>query len=180
MKYILLLCLLFLSVITTAQERYLTRTATIDFVGSVPSFEKIEAVNKNATVVLDMETGNLAALALVRGFRFPIALMEEHFNENYIESEKHPKASLRGQLQDFDASRLNSSPSILTFEGSLEMHGTIKELSFPVTLVKNGALIKVNTNFKLRPQDFKIDIPSVVSNKIAKKIEVIVDAQLSK
>lgn len=167
---------------TSAQtERYQTRNGTINFEASVPTFEAIEAVNKSTTIVLDTSTGNMAALALVKGFRFPIALMQEHFNENYIESDEFPKAVLKGTLDGFNYATLKSATSkTVTFNGNLEFHGVKRPVSIPMDLSVNGEEIKLKCTFDLKPADFNIEIPSVVSNKIAESVKVTVQAMLAR
>jgi len=177
------LCFLFLVGFTTASNaqstRYQTRTGVINFEASVPSFEAIEASNKSTTVVLDTSNGNIAALALVKGFRFPVALMQEHFNENYIESDEFPKAVLRGTLKDFDINNISKN-STYTLEGTLELHGVKKDVSIPISLKQEGNIFQLDSKFEIKPADFKIEIPGVVSKKIAKEVIVTVNATLNK
>ncbi|EAS19602.1 hypothetical protein BBFL7_00148 [Flavobacteria bacterium BBFL7] len=182
-----IICLAFLALVSissislTQTDRYQTRTGSISFEASVPTFEPIKAVNKSSTVVLDMKTGNIAALALIKGFRFPVALMQEHFNENYIESDDYPKAVLKGTLTDFDANRFSqNTSSTFILNGTLELHGKKEVVSIPVLLSKSGDQIQLESNFNLQPADFNIEIPSVVSNKIAQEVQVSVNAMLSK
>ena len=85
MKKVYLL-FIFISFIGFSQEKYLTKTGLLNFEASVPSFEEIKATNTNVTAIFNVGTGQFATLALVRGFRFKNALMEEHFNESYAES----------------------------------------------------------------------------------------------
>lgn len=160
-----------------AQDKKLTKTATIEFKASVPSFEPIEAVNKSSTVVLDGK-GNLASLVLIKGFKFPIALMQEHFNENYIESDKFPKAILKGSLENYKAVSSGSSATF-TFNGSIEMHGVTKKLSFPVKIANTSSGLEINSAFSVKPDDFKIAIPGVVRNKIAQDISITVAGTLN-
>ncbi len=180
--YLAFLALVSISSISSTQtDRYQTRTGSISFEASVPTFEPIKAVNKSTTVVLDMKTGNIAALALIKGFRFPIALMQEHFNENYIESDDYPKAILKGSLSDFDANTLSQNISTtFIFDGTIELHGKKKIISFPILLNPSGENIKLESNFNLKPADFDIEIPSIVSNKIAQEVQVSVNATLNK
>ncbi len=176
MKYFILIMIIF-SVINVNGQKHFTKTGTIRFEGSVNTFEPVKATNNSTTVVLD-DKGNLAALTLIKGFRFPIALMQEHFNENYMESDDFPKAILRGALTKYDSFVKDGSKQILIFKGTLEMHGVKKELELPVELALTKAGYELNSSFELDPNDFKIDIPSVVKNKIADKIKVIVNATL--
>ena len=97
MKKLIFLFVL-VSVNCLAQSKYLTKTGTVNFEASVPSFEEVKASNNSVTAILNTENGEFAALALVKGFRFKNALMEEHFNENYAESDKYPKAVFRGKI----------------------------------------------------------------------------------
>lgn len=180
MKNFILLFSLLISAITTAQvDRYQTRTGEIKFEASVPTFEPIEAVNQSVTIVLDKTNGNLASLALIKGFKFPIALMQEHFNENYIESDQYPKAVLRGSLLGFEFSELSDHlDHTYTFKGTLEMHGIKKGISFPVSIVENNNVVNINANFTINPATYDIEIPSVVANKIADEVEVSVSGKL--
>ena len=81
----------FISFIGFSQEKYLTKTGLLNFEASVPSFEEIKATNTNVTAIFNAANGQFATLALVKGFRFKNALMEEHFNESYAESDSYPK-----------------------------------------------------------------------------------------
>jgi YceI-like domain. len=81
----------------TAQDKYFTKSGKISFY-SKSSLENIEAHNKSVTCVLDTKTGNLQFAILMKGFEFEKALMQEHFNENYVESHKFPKADFKGQV----------------------------------------------------------------------------------
>src|SRR5690606_29674459 len=99
-NYLIIICMS-VSLYGFSQERLLTRTGEVQFEASVPSFEPVAAENNSVTAILDPETGEIAALALVKAFRFQNALMEEHFNENYAESFKYPKATLKGNLEGF-------------------------------------------------------------------------------
>ena len=109
MKTIIVLLIFCFAFVATAfgQEKFATKTGEINFEASVPSFEEVKAENNNVSAVLETGTGNFAALALMKGFRFKVALMEEHFNENYIESSKYPKATFKGKIQDFDYSEVS-------------------------------------------------------------------------
>ncbi len=175
------LAITILFVLTTlssfAQKKFITKTGTIAFEGSVDSFEPVKASNQSTTVVLD-DGGNLAALALIKGFRFPVALMEEHFNENYMESDDFPKATLRGKLSNYDKFIKDGSMQTFIFIGNLEMHGVKKDLEFPIRLSYTSSGYELKTSFDIDTRDFNIDIPSVVRKKIADKIKVEVDAVL--
>lgn len=175
-----LLFIMFLLTITNsiAQNKYLTKTGTVNFEASVPSFEEVAASNTTVTAILNSENGEFAALALVKGFRFKNALMEEHFNENYAESSKYPKATFKGTLSGFD---LNNIKSTYNISGELEFHGVKKSFeNLTIKVSKNGAIIKLSGSFKTNPADFNIEIPSIVKNKIAESVDVIFSFDLEK
>ena len=153
-------------------QKYSTKTGHLKFEASVPSFEEVEADNKTTSAVLDTSNGNLAVLALVKGFRFKVALMEEHFNENYIESDKYPKASFTGKIENFDVSKLSSQPSIYTITGDLSLHGVTKKVSTKAKISKSGNSILIVGDFIAKPEDFNISIPKTVQSKVANQVNV--------
>jgi len=155
-----------------AQGKYTTKTGEIVFEASVPSFEEVKAKNDNVSAVLVSETGDFAALALMKGFRFKVALMEEHFNENYMESSTYPKATFKGKIKDFSFSELSGSEKEYKIAGVLNVHGEDKSIDVPamISLVNNNIIVKLH--FVLKPEEFKISIPKVVSSKIAEEINV--------
>lgn len=172
MKKISLLILVVLYSFTPIQEKKITKTGTITFEASVPSFEEVKGKNTAVTCILNTTNGEIAALALMKGFRFKVALMEEHFNENYVESSKFPKATFKGKIENFDVSKVNTTSKDYTIKGKLELHGKSKDVTSIAKIKKVGADIEVKTNFVVNISDFDIEIPSVVSKKIAKKVTV--------
>ena len=170
MKKIALLGWLLLVSLTPLQEKKITKTGSISFEASVPSFEEIKAKNSAVTCVLNSNNGEIAVLALMKGFRFKIALMEEHFNENYIESSKFPKATFKGKIENFDISKLSSLSKDFTIKGKLEVHGKSKDISSVAKIKKVGSDIELITDFNINVSDFAIEIPSIVSKKVSKKV----------
>jgi polyisoprenoid-binding protein YceI len=170
--------LLLFSIYGFSQAKKITKTGEINFEASVPSFEEVKAQNKTATFVLNTETGEIAALALIKGFRFKIALMEEHFNENYIESNKYPKATFKGKIAAFEMDKLSDSYKEFNIKGTLELHGKSKEITVPAKIKKSGEGIELTTNFSVNTDDFNIKIPKMVSNKVSKKVNISLDCLL--
>src|SRR6056300_1348164 len=109
MKKLLTMALLALTTSAFSQQ-YLTREATLSFDAGSP-LEDIYAVSESASAVYDAATGKLGVQVLMTSFQFKRALMQEHFNENYVESEKFPKASFRGVFAEG------------AVKGALSMHG---------------------------------------------------------
>lgn len=178
MKNILFVLLICSSTITISQNKYLTKTGTVSFEASVPSFEEVAANNSTVTAILNAENGEFAALALVKGFRFKNALMEEHFNENYAESSKYPKATFKGTLSDFDFDSLKSTYNV---SGELEFHGVSKSFeNISVNISQDGSTLIMSGSFKANPADFNIEIPSIVRKKIAESVDVSFTFELKK
>ncbi len=163
-----------------AAQKYVEKKGTIIFEASEKLFEPVKAENKNVTAILDLETNKIASLALMKGFHFKNSLMEEHFNENYIESETYPKATFRGKLLNFNYEVLSNSPTQITVEGKIALHGKEKEIRTILTMQKEGDFITMKGSFTVLPSDFNIEIPAIVRKKIAKEIVVQLDFKLTK
>lgn len=172
MKTKIITILLFISYISIAQDKILTKTGTITFEASVPSFEEVKATNSGVSCVVNTKTGEIASLALMKGFRFKIALMEEHFNENYVESDKFPKATFKGKIEDFDITKISTTPTNYNIKGKLELHGKLKDISITAKIKKVKDGIEIVSDFILNSDDFDIEIPIVVSKKVTKKVNV--------
>ncbi|GGH45152.1 hypothetical protein GCM10011364_18390 [Mangrovimonas yunxiaonensis] len=171
MKKIVLLIILF-GLQTTAQNKYLTKTGRVAFEASVPSFEEVKAANQGVTAILNSDTGAFAALALVKGFRFKNALMEEHFNENYAESETYPKATFKGNLEGSNLAKIENEHT-LTISGELTFHGKTKTLNnIKAIVTKNGSNIVLTGHFTVLAADFNISIPKIVRNKVAETVKI--------
>ena len=153
-------------------QKYITKTGTLNFEASTPAFEPVKAQHSTTTAVLDVSSGKVAVLALVKGFRFKNALMEEHFNENYMESDTFPKASFSGTIVDFNADNLGTENEF-TVKGKLTIHGVTKEIERPILLSKEGNIIMMKISFSTAPGDFNIEIPSVVKEKISESIAIV-------
>jgi hypothetical protein len=170
-KYTLLLFILSVGSMV-AQDKMITKTGQMVFEASVPSFEEVKAKNESVSCVLNTKTGDIAALALQKGFRFKIALMEEHYNESYIESDKYPKATFKGKIENFDISKIDKTGKSYIIKGTVELHGKSKEISINATIKKVDSGIEIKSDFVLNSDDFNIEIPSVVSKKVSKKVNV--------
>jgi hypothetical protein len=178
MKTKLLSLLVVASMSSFAQTKLVTKTGKITFEASVPAFEEVKAKNEAVTCILNPETGEIASLALMKGFRFKVALMEEHFNENYVESDKYPKATFKGKIDNFDLSKLTATAKEYTIKGKLELHGKTKDITVTAKIKKTDAGVEIDSNFIVNTDDFDIDIPSVVSKKLNKKVAVTLDVTL--
>jgi len=181
MKKVICLIILFISLSVSSQNRYLTKTGTVEFEASVPSFEEVKAINNSVTAIINSETGEFAALVLIKGFRFKNALMEEHFNENYAESDKFSKATFKGKIVNFSFKKLNSVANKFTLKGELTFHGKTKTLEgLEIHIVKNENIITISGEFMAVASDFDIKIPKIVRSKISEDIKVSFEFLLHK
>ncbi|MET2986149.1 YceI family protein [Aureibaculum conchae] len=177
---LVIFCTFFSTNILFAQDKYIDKKGQITFEASEKAFEEVKAVNKSTTVILDTETGKIASVALVKEFRFKNALMEEHFNENYVDSDTYPKAKFSGDIINFNLEELSEVRKDFNLKGSLEFHGKVKEVNSTTSISMNDNVISLTGSFVVTPQDFEIDIPSIVRNKITKEVNVSFDFQLKK
>ncbi|WP_139958205.1 YceI family protein [Flavicella sediminum] len=181
MKKIFLYVLLLNGLFAYSQEKYFTKNGTITFEASVPSFEEVKATNNKVTAILKTDTGELAALALVKGFRFKIALMEEHFNENYADSDTYPKAKFTGKIVAYDHQIfLQKKERKIEIEGNLTFHGVTHKIKTPANLSFSNNSLKLLANFKVKPQDYRIEIPNLLRKKVAEEIDIQLNFTLEK
>jgi len=166
--YTFFVCL-FLVSFTNAQERFLTKKGMISFFSETP-IENIEAQNNQVLSIVDASSGKMAIAILMKSFMFKKALMQEHFNENYVESDKYPKATFKGDIIDFD--NITTSEITLAIKGNLTIHGKTKEITIEAVTKKTDEVIEMTGNFFINLSDFDVKIPSVVKNNISEKIKV--------
>ena len=180
MQKLLLPFLLLAVTIAFGQSKYMTKSGSMSFEASQPSFEPIEATHSAVSALLNADTGELAVLALVRGFRFPLALMEEHFNENYIESHQYPKTSFKGSILNFDSNALSNQPRTVQLTGELSMHGVTKPIYVSATITQSDEQITLTSSFSVKTSDFGIKIPSLVRKQIDENVQVEVSLPLQR
>ena len=177
MKSLLILVYVFLSLGLSAQK-FFTRTGNTQFKASVEAFEPVEAISKSTTAILNTGNGEIAALIFVKSFHFDIALMEEHFNENYLDTKDFPKATFKGNLKDFDFNKLTNVWTEFKITGILKIRGIDKTINDVINLKKANGKVIVNGLLVVSPSDFKIKIPSAVISKISNQIKVVINYEL--
>jgi len=165
---------------TSMAQKYFTKTGFIKFYSETP-VETIEAKNHQVNSALDIKTGDFVFKVLMKSFEFEKALMEEHFNENYIESDKFPNATFKGKVVNIDDLNLEKPGEYeAVVEGELTIHGVTQKIRTKGTFKSSGDRIKGKSVFMLKPADYEIKIPNTVINNIAEQIEVTVDIDLEK
>ena len=172
MRIILLLTLL-LSFNWAAAQKYKSSKGMIKFY-SEEVLEDITAINKKVASIFDSESGQIVFSVPVNAFEFEKSLMQEHFNEKYMESEKFPKSTFKGTLTGYTIGQKN--PEVWA-EGELMIHGIKKNIRIPgsIDFLKNG--VKIKTVFEVKLIDYGIEVPSLMFQKIAEEIEVTVEIE---
>ena len=177
MKFRFLFCFLFVTSIISDQK-YATRSGKTSFIGSEEKFEQIKAVNNVSTAIVDSSSGDIAILLFISAFDFEISLMQEHFNENYMDSSKYPKATFSGNIQNFSLEELLDSEKDYKILGVLTIRGIEKNVSVSCRLKKISKGLSLKTNFNVSASDFDIKIPKVVRNKISQEINITAEYDL--
>lgn len=166
----------------TAQNspKFFTRDGKIKFDATAASSpEKVDALSNSATCVLDASNGNFQWAVLIKGFQFEKSLMQEHFNENYMESGKYPKATFIGKITNLNEVNFAKDGTYNAIvSGQMTIHGVTKDLTANGALTVGGGNVKINAGFSLKLADYNISIPSLVSDKVAKEAKILVDATL--
>lgn len=161
--------------LATAQTKYYTKSGKISFYSKAP-LENIESHNIKAVSVFDAATGQIEFSVLLKGFEFAKARMQEHFNENYVESDKYPKAVFTGMIKNATEVKLDKEGVYnVQVSGTLTMHGVTKpQNAEAIITVRNGTVSAVS-GFTITLADYNIKIPSLVADKISKTVKVVVN-----
>ena len=168
---VLLLSTLFIS----AQNVYFTKTGQITFKSHTDALD-IEGKNSQVTSFLNVENGEIVFQLLIKSFKFTLATAEEHFNETYMESDKFPKASLKGTIVNKGEINLavNGTYKVIV-KGDLTIHGVTKPIEQQGTLVVKDGVIKASSEFKISIDDYAIKVPKLVEDRVAKTVDVKIE-----
>lgn len=167
--------LLMLCSTTMMAQQYMGKEGYVHFFSEAP-MENIEAENKQVAGIVDAETAEFAFKLNVEDFQFEKVLMQEHFNENYMESDKYPTATFSGKIKDLDKLDLSVKQTV-EVSGQMSMHGVNKKLTLAATVWIQEKQFYIISEFIVRLEDYKIDIPKLVIYNIAEEIEVSVEMQ---
>ena len=181
MIYIISIIIIFLGGVEGfTQDKYFTREGQIKFFSKAP-LEDIDAISKKANAIFDAGTSEVVARVSIKTFDFKKKLMREHFNENYLESDKYPRGEFKGRLKDFDFDKMvPGEKSNYLVEGELSIHGKTKKINTIVSLELLGDIIHAKASFKIRVKDYDIKIPKIVIKNIAEEITISLDFDIKK
>lgn len=160
--------------------KYITKDGHVSFY-SKTKLENIEAENKTVISALETTTGKLQFSLTMKNFKFEKALMEEHFNENYVESDKFPKASFSGTIDNNkDVNYEKDGTYKVTVSGNLTIHGVAKAISVPGTITVAGGKVNAKSTFKILLSDYGVKIEKGYVNNISNELEIKVDMNYNK
>jgi hypothetical protein len=167
--------ILTLSSWSVSAQRYFTKAGSIYFNAS-GDMEVIEATNKTVTSVMDIKTGAIQFAVLMKAFQFEKALMEEHFNENYVESTKFPKTEFKGEIVNNKEISYDKDGSYAAkVKGKLSIHGVTQEVEATGTISIKAGKVQAQAEFVILLSDYNIEIPSLVKDKLSKSAKIKVD-----
>jgi polyisoprenoid-binding protein YceI len=173
MKKVLFIGTLFLTFVSTAKaQKFTAEKSSVTFY-SHATIEDIKATTTKAISLLNAGTGDIAFSIQIKDFVFEKSLMQEHFNEKYMESEKYPKATFQGKLEGFEGK--STTQQNVTAKGKLTIHGVTNEVSIPATITKQNSKYVANAKFMVKLVDYKVEIPQLLWKNIAEQVEVTVD-----
>jgi hypothetical protein len=179
MKNFTLLLLVLVLYPSSAQNKFSSSKCVISFEASVPLFEAVEAKNDAVDCTLNPNKSEIIFTAVIKKFRFKRDLMQEHFNSNYMESDRYSKATFKGVIEKFDLKVINENDKDFLIKGKLTIHGQSREITVNAKIKKVGNGIQINSNFTLNTDDFKINIPTIVIAKISKTVNTKIDCILN-
>jgi len=164
--------LFFLLPVAAAGQKFNVEKSMITFFSDA-AIEDISAKNEKTNSIFNSETGEIAFSIPIKEFKFEKSLMQEHFNEKYMDSEKYPKSTFQGKLTGFDAKKTGSQDC--RAQGKLFIHGITKDIDVPGTLEMTGGKVLMKSKFIVKLQDYEIAIPKLLWQNIAEQVEVSID-----
>jgi len=180
MKKILALALITCFSLAVHAQQYFTKNGRLSFF-SKAMLENIQADNNQVISVINLATGDIQFSLLNNAFHFEKALMEDHFNADYMESDKYPKSTFKGTINNPSAVNANADGSYqVTVTGDLNIHGVTKKVTVPATITVKGGKLSASSVFNVKTADYKISIPAAVRNNIAETIQITVNCSYEK
>lgn len=179
MHFMKTLLLLLVAVVSSANAQIYKNKkegSSIHFISKSP-LEDIEAINKSPIAVYKVESGDVQFAAVMTQFKFKSALMEEHFNENYVESEKYPQAIFKGKFSE-KVDLTTDAENKVAVTGTLTLHGVSKEIIAEGTIVKRGEEVMIHSVIKIALADYNIKVPSLYVQNISELVDVTIRAVL--
>ncbi len=176
MKITCLFIILSGSILVSNAQKFITEKSEISFF-SEALLENIEAVNTKSVSIINSENGEIVISIPMKEFQFKKSLMQEHFNEKYIESHKYPKSTFHGKILDFD---MKEGKRAASAEGDMKIHGVTKKVNLDGELEIKDGKIFITLSFQIKIEDYKIKIPKLLFQNIAEIVDVKIDLEYKK
>jgi len=171
MKFYVIIFLLLTIIIPAQAQKYAIEKSLITFFSDAP-VEDIQANNQKTTSLFNSSSGDIAFSVPIAEFQFQKSLMQQHFNEKYMDTERYPKSTFTGKVNGYDASA--SGEQRVTAIGKLTIHGVTQDVELPGTIEKQGDKFVMKSSFTVKLEDYKIKIPQLLWQNIAEQIAVTV------
>jgi hypothetical protein len=178
-KLVVFLFLTLLLIESAHPKKYLTKTGHAYFISQTDAID-IDAHNYQVAAILDTETGEFVVIVLIKAFEFSLATADKHFNETYMESDRYPKAVFRGKISDFTVFDLSKKGEYeAKAVGNLTIHGQTQSIEKTGKLIVKENTIHIDCDFEVLIDDYKIEVPKSVKERVAKKVQVEIEMSLS-
>jgi len=151
------------------QDKIITKQGQVTFF-SYTSVENIEAQNNQVLSIINLSNNEIAIQILMRAFIFKKALMEEHFNESYIESDLYPKAKFSGEIMGLDL--ITDTAETRSIKGELQIREIKKEVAIKTKIAKVNGQYNLSGEFEVNIKDFEIKVPPLLKPNIAENIKI--------
>ena len=170
-----LITLIFLALTTVGfSQKMMTRSGEIKFDATVPgALDPVIGTSNTVSSIFDKTTGELVVQGLVKSFKFKSPLMEEHFNENYMESDKLPKTSFKGKIVGYDG-----KAGSYEVDGDLTIHGVTNKVKTKVTVSSASGKVAVAGTFTVKLNDYKLDVPAMAKKTLAETAKISLKLEL--
>ena len=179
----LLLTVCFLTIGTTAifAQKYMTRTGKISFSATSPgSIEKIEGINNEVATILDAKSGALRFQVPIKSFKFQRELMQEHFNEDYMESDKYPKSDFAGTITNLnDINFTKDGTYNAQVSGKLTIHNVTHDVNVPGAITVKGNTVMLKAKFTITLHDYNVEVAAAVADKVSKEAKLTIEGELT-
>ena len=153
-------------------QKFVAEKSQITFFSDA-ALEDITATNKKASSIFNSENGEIVFSIPISEFQFAKSLMQEHFNEKYMESDKYPKSTFQGKVENYDASKKETQNAKAV--GKLTIHGVTKDVELPGTIETNGSKLVMKSKFIVKLEDYNVARPQLLWQNIAEQVEVTVE-----
>lgn len=172
MKNKAILILFFFVYTICSSQKYYTDSGFTEFDGSKAAFEPIKAQNNSTISLFEAISGDIAVIIFINKFDFRLGLMQEHFNENYMESNKFPKSTFEGNIENFDYNKVDKIFQNYNISGVLTIKGVSKNITSTALIKKEQDKIRIVSNFSINLSDFNVKIPKIVFKKIDEEVKI--------